>query len=242
MFMSSQNFSRHFGFLSGQIRAYKLSTGTFLDFPDFEPEKNLPEKFRANFFCDFQLSRQNFSGKKTFTAKKSPGFPVSPATTPTGIYDGGAATCTRHDRFFQLSTGKILDFKNFEPKKDRPENFRGKKIRPYRISNQKFLAGKMFKPYAWSVIARIFFGGVQPLRRKNCMSEGFFRISRRSFGNFWARTLENPKIPGTTPFPRQKRIVFPVHIRRGGTITRIPGTAPGSASVSTSGGPTLRHR
>jgi len=47
-----------------------------LFFSIFKPEKTWPKKFHANFFCDFQLSRQKFSGKKTFTAKKSMGFPV----------------------------------------------------------------------------------------------------------------------------------------------------------------------
>jgi hypothetical protein len=40
-----QNFFRQFGFPTGKIRAYKLSTGKNLDFKNFKPEKNLPEKF-----------------------------------------------------------------------------------------------------------------------------------------------------------------------------------------------------
>jgi len=69
-----QIFLRHFGFSSGKIRTYKCSPGTFLDFLNFKPEKNRPEKFQSKFFCDFQRSRQKFSGPGNFTAKKSPGF------------------------------------------------------------------------------------------------------------------------------------------------------------------------
>jgi hypothetical protein len=55
-------FFRQSEFLSGKIWPYKLSSGIFLDFSDFEPEKIRPEKFHANFFCDFQLSTGKFSG------------------------------------------------------------------------------------------------------------------------------------------------------------------------------------
>jgi hypothetical protein len=53
---------RQFGFSSGKIWPYNLSSGIFLDFPTFKPEKTWPEKFHTNFFCDFQLSTGKFSG------------------------------------------------------------------------------------------------------------------------------------------------------------------------------------
>jgi len=44
---------RHFGFFSKKIWPYKLSSGIFLDFPDFKPEKIRPENFQSKNFSGF---------------------------------------------------------------------------------------------------------------------------------------------------------------------------------------------
>jgi hypothetical protein len=67
-------FFRQNRFYSGKFRAYKHSSGIVLDFSNFEPKKTWPKKFQSENFCDFQLSRQKFSGTENFTAKKSTQF------------------------------------------------------------------------------------------------------------------------------------------------------------------------
>jgi len=56
--------------LSGKIRPYLLSSGIFLDFSTFKPEKTWPENFQSKIFSGFQISRQKFSGKKLSRPKK----------------------------------------------------------------------------------------------------------------------------------------------------------------------------
>jgi len=86
--LTSHKFFRQSGFLSGKIRAYKLLPGIFLEISYFEPEKNRPEKFRVNFFCNSQLSRQKFSGPGNFAARKSTGFRIPWPRFRRTVYDG----------------------------------------------------------------------------------------------------------------------------------------------------------
>jgi hypothetical protein len=89
--------------------------------------------------------------------------------------------------FFQLSSQKFSGFSTFEPKKIGRKNFRGKKIRAYKLSDRKFLPGKTFRPYGQEQIGRIGFCNPGSLRRDACTKSRFFRFSRRSFQNFLAR-------------------------------------------------------
>jgi len=85
---SDPKFFRQFSFPSGKILTYKLSSGIFLDFLDFKPEKVRPKKFQSKIFYDFQLSRQNFSGKRNFAARKSTGFRIPWPAFRRTVYEG----------------------------------------------------------------------------------------------------------------------------------------------------------
>ncbi|MGP8254155.1 MAG: hypothetical protein ACLQMU_00530 [Methanoregula sp.] len=89
--------------------------------------------------------------------------------------------------FFNFRTGNFFGFSNFEPEKIRPKKFRGKNDPAVQLSGRTFLAGKIFVPYERNVIGRNFSGGMLPLRCETRGYERFFRLSRRSFWNFWAR-------------------------------------------------------
>jgi len=59
--------------------------------------------------------------------------------------------------FFNFRPENFLGFSNFEPKKFGRKNFRAKKNPAHKLSNQKFLSEKNFRPYERDVIGRIHF-------------------------------------------------------------------------------------
>jgi hypothetical protein len=59
-----------------------------LDFSNFKPEKDRPEKFQSKKIFIFQFSRQKFSGFLNFTAKKSTRFLIPVPGPYRRIYDG----------------------------------------------------------------------------------------------------------------------------------------------------------
>ena len=61
-----ENFSGRFCFCSQDFLAGNISTGTILDFPDFEPEIFGPANFRPDFFWIFQLSNRKKVQKISF--------------------------------------------------------------------------------------------------------------------------------------------------------------------------------
>jgi hypothetical protein len=176
-------------FYFGKFRACELSSGTFLDFSNFKPEKTWPEKFQSNFFYDFQLSRQNFSGPEKFTAKKSTQFLILVPGPYYRIYDGEVSPLLNSHPFFQLSRRIFLEFSTFNRKifwmlKFRAEKNPAKKIRSFQLSNQKILPQKNFEPYERDADGRNFSGGTLPLRRETRGMKVFFRISQAIFRKF----------------------------------------------------------
>jgi hypothetical protein len=124
-----------------------------LNFSIFEPRKTRPKKFQSENFCDFQLSRQKFSGPKYFTAKKRLGFRFSWPGSRTRIYDGSKLILQIVSVFpnfragyfliFQISTENFFGFSNFEPKKNPvvptfgPEIFGRKNFRTVRVGHDR---------------------------------------------------------------------------------------------------------
>jgi len=124
---------------------FQILTGKFLGFSTFAP----------TFFSVFQISTGKFSGFRNFAAKKkSLVFRSRCRVRIAGFTTKKSVSYVTNTFFFQLSRRIFLGFSNFEPKNFGRKNFRGKKIRPYQISNQKFLAGKNFRPCGQEAICR----------------------------------------------------------------------------------------
>jgi len=115
----------------------QLSTGIFLDLSDFKPEKIRPENFQSKNFYNFQLSRQKFSGKKNFAARKSTGFRTPWPALQKAIYDGDVSKLPNLQPFFQLSRQLFFLFSIFDRKIFLHFKFRAEKNPAQKLSRQK---------------------------------------------------------------------------------------------------------
>ena len=100
------HFFSGFSFMVRKFSRFFISSGKFLDFPDFEPEF-FP---RFNFRTEKQIQKIQFTGASVLA-----------------FSDGGKFRYENGDPFFQLSTGIFFSFSNFNPEIFPPDNFRTKK-------------------------------------------------------------------------------------------------------------------
>jgi hypothetical protein len=80
---------RHFEFSSKKLWPYELSSGTFLFFSDFKPEKLGRKNFKPNFFAIFNFHAKNFPVKKISRPKKVRVLRHSRSAHYSRFYDGG---------------------------------------------------------------------------------------------------------------------------------------------------------
>jgi len=162
-----QNFSGNFVFRPEKSGRTNFRPEFFWNFQISNQKKYGRRNFSPIFFTIFNFRPENFLVFKISSRKKVRVFPPRSRVRIAGFTTVVPVSC-RTDNifsnfrasfffFFQLSGQNLLGFSNFKPKKFGRKNFRGKKIRPYQLSDRKFLPGKIFRLCERDAIGRISF-------------------------------------------------------------------------------------